>query len=362
MFKEFDPVKDKMFQVMDEKGKIVNDKYFPDIKDDKIVEAYQHMVFSRHSDLMMMSYQRQGRMYTFPPNFGQEAISVGGGLHLKDDDWLVPAYRELGAWLLKGAQLKDVFLYWRGDEDGSRFSDASNILPSSVPISSQLLHAVGIGYSINYRKQDSVVMTFFGDGGTSEGDFHEALNFAGVWKAPVIFMNQNNQYAISCPVHKQTASKNLAIKSYAYGIRGIKIDGNDFFAVYATVAKAIEHARKGEGPTLIENFTYRRGSHTTSDDPSLYRTSEEEKEWEKKDPIERLKKYLISKKLWSEKKDEEFIEQAKKKIDAQFREAESYRPYPLEDVFKHHYEEMPEDLKNQKLRYERFLKWQTNQK
>lgn len=362
MFKEYDPLNDKMLQILNEDGKIINEKWKPDIPEARIVEGFRNMLFAREMDSMMLSYQRQGRMFTFPPNKGQEAVSIGAGLAMRKNDWLVPAFRELGAWIMKGADLKDIFLYWRGDEDGSQWRGAENILPSSVPISSQLPHAVGIGYAIKYRKEDKAVFTFFGDGGTSEGDFHEAMNFAAVWKAPVIFINQNNQYAISVPVRKQTASLNLAIKAYAYGMRSIKVDGNDLLAVYAAVSKAAEFARNGEGPSLIECYTYRRGSHTTSDDPTLYRDKAEEEAWEKKDPIDRLRKYLAGKKLWSEDEEKKFIEQARKKIDSAFIEAENYRPYPIENVFKYMYSEVPEDLKKQQLRYERFQKWMQDRK
>lgn len=357
LFKEFDPLKSKIFQVMDNTGKIVNPEWKPEIPDKEVLEAYKFMQFARTADLMAVSFQRQGRMFTYPPNLGQEAIAVAAGFIMREEDWLVPAFREMGAWLLKGAKLRDIFLYWGGFEDGSLFSEAPHFLPSSVPIASQLPHAVGIGFAINYRKEDSVVFAFVGDGGTSEGDFHEALNFSGVWKVPVIFIVQNNQYAISVPVEKQTASRSLAIKSLAYGIRGIKVDGNDFFAMYAAISEAFDYARKGNGPVLIEAVTFRRGAHTTSDDPTLYRTEEEEKKWEAKDPIKRLSGYLISQKLWKEKDDEPLLEQYKKEVEKEFSIYENYPPYKLEDVFKFHYKSMPEDLKKQRVEYEKFLNW-----
>ncbi|MCP5106161.1 MAG: pyruvate dehydrogenase (acetyl-transferring) E1 component subunit alpha, partial [bacterium] len=195
----------------------------------------------------------------------------------------------LGMYLLKGSKLRDHFLYWGGYEDGSKFSDAPRILPISVPITSQLIHAVGIGYAVKHKKEDSVVFTVVGDGGTSEGIFHESLNFAGVWKVPVVFVIQNNQYAISVPVKEQTNAKNLAIKSCAHGLPGIQVDGNDYFAVYKAATEAIAHAKAGKGPILIEAITYRQSAHTTSDDPTLYRTKKEEQHWEQKDPVKRLR-------------------------------------------------------------------------
>lgn len=362
MFKKYDPLKDKMLQVMDDDGKVIAPDIKPAIPDDELVEVYKKMHFARTLDLMMVSFQRQGRMYTYPPNWGQEAISAAAGKIMRDRDWLVPAFRELGAWLAKGAKMRDVFLYWGGREEGSRFSDAPNFLPPSVPIASQLVHAAGIGFAINYKKEDSVVFAVVGDGGTSEGDFHEALNFAAVWKAPVVFIVQNNQFAISVPVKMQTVTKNLALKSVAYGMPGLKVDGNDFFAMYAALAESFEYARKGNGPVLIEALTYRRGAHTTSDDPSLYRTEDEEKKWEAKDPIKRLRGYLVSQKLWKESDDEPLVEQYKKEIEKEFIDYESYPPYQLEDVFKYQYKDMPEDLKQQQIEYEKFLNWKEARK
>lgn len=362
LIKEFDPQKDEMLQVMDDDGKIINPKWKPEITDEFILESYKFMNYARQADLMAVSYQRQGRMYTYPPNLGQEAIACAVGKQMRKQDWLVPAFREMGAWLLKGARLRDIYQHSGGYEDGQRFSEAPNFLPSAVPIASQLLHAVGIGYAINYKKEDSVVFAFVGDGGTSEGDFHEALNFAAVWKAPVLFVVQNNQYAISVPVKKQTNSVNLAIKAIAYGMPGIKVDGNDFFAVYKAAQDAINYIRKGNGPVLLEALTFRRGAHTTSDDPSLYRTAEEEKKWELKDPIKRLRGYLSEKNLWKEENDIPLLEDYKKEIEKEFAIYESHPPYPVEDVFKYHYQDIPEELKQQQAAYEKFLKWKEVQK
>jgi len=232
----------------------------------------------------------------------------------------------------------------------------------SVPIASQYLHATGIGYAVKYQKKDEVVYTFCGDGGTSEGDFHEALNFAGVWKVPVIFVVQNNQYAISVPVKMQTASLNMAVKSKAYGIKGLKVDGNDIFAMLAAFRYAHEYARAEQQPVLIEAVTYRKGAHTTSDDPSKYRTTEEEKEWDIKDPLRRMKLFLQKKKLWSDAEEERITEEYRKEIDRQFVETEQSAPYPLEDVFKYTYVEMPQELRDQQIEHEKFLQWKSTRK
>lgn len=357
MFKEYDPIKRKMFQIIDNDGKVINEKYMPDIDDKVVLEAYKAMLFARTADMMIVSYQRQGRIFTYPPNYGQEAISGSVARIMRDEDWLVPAFREMGAYLAKGASLKEIFLYFMGYEDGVNFENAKNFLPYAVPIASQLPHATGIAYEIKYRKKDQIVYTFVGDGGTSEGDFHEAINFAGVWKVPVIFIVQNNQYGISTPFSMQTASDGIAIKSVAYGIKGIQVDGNDFFAMYKAVKESADYAAKGNGPVLIEAVTYRKGAHTTSDDPTKYRTKEEEESWDAKDPLKRLKAYLKRKKLFNEKDEEKLIEEYKKEIDRQFIEAENYKAVELEEVFKFTYEDMPQDLKEQMMEHEKFLKW-----
>ena len=362
LFNIYNPDNGKIFNVIDDDGNIVNPKWFGDLQDETILKAYKFMQYVRTADEMCISYQRQGRLYTFPPNLGQEAIATAAGYVMKKEDWLVPAYREAAAWLLKGGSLTDIFLLWGGNEEGAMFSGAENLLPVSIPIASQLLHAVGIGFALNHKKKDGVIFAFVGDGGTSQGDFHEALNFAGVWKTPVIFIIQNNQYAISVPVNKQTAAKNLAIKSVAYGLPGIRVDGNDFIAMHSALTEASKYVNSGKGPILIEAVTYRKGAHTTSDDPSLYRTSEEETAWSAKDPIKRLRSYLINKKLWKASQDDKLIEGYKKEVDAQFLEYEKHPEYKLDDVFDYMYKETPDILKNQKVEYEKFLNWERNSK
>ena len=356
MFEQFNPLQGKMLQILDNDGNVIHPEFMPEISDEKLVAAYKAMLYARVADLRAVSYQRQGRMYTYPPNLGQEAAAVGTGMLMEKDDWLVPAYRELGAWLHKGVTMKDLFLFWGGHEDGASFSSTSNMVPLCVPIASQTLHAVGIGYALKYKKRKGIVFTYIGDGGTSQGDFHEALNFAGVWQTPVLFICQNNQYAISMPREKQTASSNIAVKSVAYGMKGIQVDGNDFLATYAATAEAVKYIRSKSKPVLIECITYRQGAHTTSDDPSRYRSEEEEKIWQERDPLKRLRGYLLGKKLWQQDADVELESQYGREIDEQFTQAEQH-PYQLEDVFRFMYAEMPEDLHEQQREYERFLKW-----
>ena len=361
IFKDFNPLEDKVLRIIDNDGKVVNPDLMPDLDDETIVKAYKDMLFERVADEMAVSYQRQGRMYTFPPNQGQEAIHIAAGMNMKEEDWLVPAFRELGVMLARGVTMKEIFLYYNGNEQGSNFANAKKVLPIAISIGTQYQHAVGIGYSIKYQKKDDVVFPFIGDGGTSTGDFSEALNFASVWNVPVVFTVQNNQYAISVPVQKQTKSINLAVKSVAFGMKGIKVDGNDFFAMYLAYKEAAEHARSGKGPVLIEALTYRRGAHTTSDDPTKYRTKEEEEKWGLTDPLLRLKRYMDDKGIAVED-EEQLIAEKKKEVDKQFLEAENFGPYPLNEVFDFMYTDMPEDLKRQKEEYEQFLNWKENRK
>jgi pyruvate dehydrogenase E1 component alpha subunit len=309
------------------------------------------------ADEKALSWQRQGRLYTFPQNKGQEAAAVGSASALEKGDWMVPAYRELGAWLKHGMPLSTYYMYYGGNEKGSVAPEGVNFMPVSVPIASQLLHAAGIGYAINQRKSKEVVITYFGDGGTSQGDFHEGLNFASVWKSPVIFFNNNNQYAISVSRLKQTASRTLAQKAVAYDIPGFQVDGNDFLAVYAATCEAVDRARAGGGPTLIEAVTYRRGPHTTSDDPRRYRSTAEEEEWAAKDPLKRLKGYLEGQGLWDDDQEKAQHEAAANAAEEAFAEFEAIDDYPIEDVFKYNYAELPPELVQQKVAYEKFLKW-----
>ncbi len=359
IFKEFDPLEDKILRIIDNDGKVINPKLMPDLDNETIIKAYKDMLFERVADEMAVSYQRQGRMYTFPPNHGQEAIHIAAGMNMQEEDWLVPAFRELGVMLARGVTMKEIFLYYNGNEQGSNFANAKKVLPIAISIGTQYQHAAGIGYAIKYQKKDEVVFPFIGDGGTSTGDFNEALNFAAVWDAPVVFTIQNNQYAISVPITKQTKAKNLALKAVAFGMKGIKVDGNDIFAMHVAYKEAAEHARSGKGPILIEALTYRRGAHTTSDDPTKYRTKEEEDKWALTDPLVRLKKYMDEKGIWKED-EEKLIAEYKKEVDKQFLEAENFGPYPLNEVFDFMYTDMPEDLKRQKAEYEQFLNWKEN--
>ena len=360
-FRDFNPLEDKMLRVTDNEGHVVNKKLMPKLSDETVIGVYKDMFYERVADEMAISYQRQGRMFTYTPNLGQEAIHIAAGKIIRENDWLVPAFREMGTLLAKGVTMKEMFLFYLGNEHGGSFKNAKNTLPIAISIGTQFHHATGIGYSLKQQKKNEAVFTFIGDGGTSEGDFSESLNFASVWQVPVVFTIQNNQYAISVPVKSQTKSINLAVKSVAFGIPGIKVDGNDFFAMYLAYKTASEYALAGKGPVLIEAFTYRLGAHTTSDDPSKYRKKEEEEEWALVDPLIRLERYMKNNNIWNIDIDA-LRDKYKKEIDAQFIDAEKNKAYPMDDIFKYIYSDMPHELVRQKAEYEQFLNWKESRK
>lgn len=355
LVERYNPLEEKILTILDKDGKVINDELVPEIENEELLHMYKTMLLTRVADTKALQYQRQGRMLTYAPNKGQEAAQVGSASAIENRDWLVPAFREMGAWLYKGVSLEQIYLYWYGSEEGSRFPENIKMLPVSVPIASQLNHAVGIAMASNIKEEDEVTLAYVGDGGTSQGEFHEAMNFAAVFNAPLVVVVQNNQYAISVPRLEQTKTKTLAEKAIAYGIPGIQVDGNDILAVYTAVKEAVDRARRGEGPTLIEAVTYRIGPHTTSDDPTIYRDDKEVEEWKEKDPLIRFKTYLIYKGLWSEEEDSKQIEEFEKLANDTFKRVENSDEIPLEDIFKYHYEEMTENLIEQYEDYKAYL-------
>lgn len=335
--------------ILDEDGRL-DEALEPKIREDLLLKLHRAMVLGRRFDERVLSLQRQGRIGTFAPTTGQEASQLGAAAVLGPSDFMVPSFRETVAQIYRGVPMEVVILSFGGYNEAALLVKEGNDLPNSVPVGSQVLHAVGIAWGIKYRKKKDVAMAFFGDGGTSEGDFHEGMNFAGVFQVPAIFVCQNNQWAISVPRTKQTRSKTLAQKALAYGMPGIQVDGNDILAVYAAAKEAADRARAGEGPTMIECETYRMMMHTTADDPKRYRKDEEVEAWKKKDPIERFQKYLKSKGLLSDQKIEELEGQVKEEIQQAVERAEELmKKYsdPLH-MFEHAYAEMPPHLKAQR--------------
>ena len=325
-------------QVLDEDGN-ADSEFEPQLEDGQVLAMYRAMVLARRIDERMLNLQRQGRIGTFGPCTGQEACSVGPAFAMGENDWFVGAYRELGARLLRGETMMNPLLYYNGFEEGNVIPGGpGRVLPIAVIVGSQALHAAGIGYAIKYRKEtDTAVLTYFGDGGSSQGDVYEGMNFAGLWKAPVVFICQNNQWAISVPRHKQTAAETIAQKAIAAGIHGIQVDGNDLLAMYVATKQAFERAKRGEGPTLIEAMTYRLMMHTTADDPKKYRDPEEEEEAWKRDPIPRFRKYLDKLGIWSDEKQEALEKEIKAQIDKGVEEFEAKTDFPPEAPFDHVY-------------------------
>ena len=353
---KYDPLKKQQFRILDSDGHLVDPKLEPKIDEATLISMYKTMKLARHADIKALQYQRQGRMLTYAPVQGQEAAQVGPMAALEPQDWLAPAFREFAAMLYRGVTLEQLYLYWYGNEIGSKFADGVNVLPVNIPIGSQINHAAGLAYASKIQKKNEVVVTYIGDGGTSHGEFYEGMNFASVYDAPMIAIIQNNQYAISTPRAKATKAETLAQKAVAFGIPGIQVDGNDVLAMYAVVKEAAERARKGQGPTLIEAYTYRMGPHTTSDDPTIYRKDEEVEAWKAKDPIKRFKAYLINKKLWSDEADAKLDEEYEQLITETFKKVENSDNPTIDDVFDHTYAELPADLLEQKEKYMKYLK------
>ncbi len=329
--------------ILDGDGKL-DAKLDPKLAPNDLKRLYRAMVLGRRLDERMLRLQRQGRIGTFAPIKGQEASQLGSAFTLEPTDWMVPSVRETAAMILRGWPIEKILALFAGRLEGGQPGPEQHDLPITIPVSTQLPHAVGIAYGIQYRGENAVVMAYFGDGATSEGDFHEAANFAGVWHVPVIFVCQNNQWAISVPLKKQTNSRTIAQKASAYGFPGIQVDGNDVLAVYAASREAVERARAGQGPTLIECVTYRLGVHTTADDPTKYRTDEEVKFWEQKDPLTRFRAYLEKKKLLEASVEEQVDEEIARAV-------ERFEAMPPADplaMFEHAYAEMPQDLAAQR--------------
>jgi pyruvate dehydrogenase E1 component alpha subunit len=322
----------------------------PPIPDARTADLYRHMVRTRRFDARLLKLQRQGRIGTFAPCLGQEAAQVGSIAALTPKDWFVPSFRELAAALYRGAPMRSVLLYAMGLEEGSVTPPEARDLPISIPVGGQTAHAVGLAWAMKLKGDPGISLCYFGDGATSEGIVHESMNFAGVLRLPTIFFCQNNQWAISTPRRQQTAGTTIAQRAAAYGFPGVQVDGNDILAVHQVTLEAARRAREGGGATLIEAITYRRGVHTTADDPRVYRSEAEEKEWEAKDPVDRVRAYLESRGAWDAKR-QEALEAA---VDAEIQEAvdaaEAYRATEVDplEMFDFVYRTMPPELRRQR--------------
>lgn len=322
----------------------------PLLDDELLVKLYRHMLLARRFDEFQLKLQHQGRLGTFAPSSGQEAAQLGAVAALRQEDWVVPSFREMPAALWRGAAMEQLLLYNAGYNEGADPGVDPHTLPISIPVGSQIPHAVGLAYAAQYQGRDDVALVFFGDGATSEGDFHEALNFAGVFTTPTIFLCQDNQWAISVPRELQSHTKTLAQKAIAYGIPGLQVDGNDLLAVYAAASEAVERARQGNGPTLIECYTYRLAPHTTADDPHRYRNKEEEEAWKKCDPLQRYRHYLEGKGLLDDEVVDTMEGAIREEINQAWQSVEQ-RMKQLSDptvIFDHHYATIPPYLEQQR--------------
>ncbi len=343
-----------MMRVLELDGTI-NKDLEPDIPDDELKRWYRTMVALRTLDEKGMKLQRQGRIGFHIPTTGQEA-HVAAVAALEKRDWIFPAYREHGAAMYRGTQLENIVnQFFANTEDlqkGRRlpglFGDPDvRFVNPSAPIGTQIIHAVGAAYAARYRGDDVITLVFFGEGATSSNDFHSGMTFAGVFQTPSVLICQNNQYAISLPVEKQTGAEEIVHKAKGYGIRGVQVDGNDVLAIYNAAKEAVERARSGEGPTFIESVTYRRGPHTSSDDPSRYRSEEEVQRWAERDPIERLGKYLRERNIFTEEELKEIHEEFDEKLKKLIKRAAEKDKVGIETIFSDVYAQMPWHLQEQ---------------
>lgn len=326
-----------MLQFLNPVGQLVSSKDLPKLSNNQLKEIYELMVLSRTFDEIALKLQREGRILTYASLLGQEASQVPSAYLLEETDWFVTTYRDHAVWITRGLPMDKLYQYWAGDERGMDFPQNIKALPPAIPIGSHIPHAVGLAWAEKLKGTKNVSIVYFGDGATSKGDFHEAMNFAGVFKVPCVFLCQNNQWAISVPRSRQTGSETIAQKAEAYGFEGVLVDGNDVFAVYKATQDALQKAREGKGPTLIECYTYRMENHTTADDWRRYRSEKEVEEWRKKDPILRLRKYMEKEEVWDAEKEKALLERAKTQVNEAVRIFEGTPEPERSEMFRHIY-------------------------
>lgn len=327
----------------------------PKLDSDRALYIYKLMLVARRFDERMIKMQRQGRVGTYGPCHGQEACHCAATVVMTPDDWIVHAFREPGSFFHRGWPIERIIQFWGGYEEGCCPPEGANDLPIAVPIGTQTVHAMGIAWAMKLRGKKDAVLCYLGDGATSEGDFHEAMNFAGVYHLPVVFFVQNNQWAISVRRDQQTASETLAQKAIAYGFDGLQLDGNDVLAIYAGTKETVEKARGGGGPSLIEAVTYRLGVHTTADDPKKYRSDEEVARWQKLDPIPRFHNYLVKRGVLDEKLAGEIESDVLEIVKAGVDRYEAGRDVDPLDCFTHMFSELPAELVEQREEFRQAL-------
>jgi len=344
---KFDPLKNEMVEVMDKTGKIIHPELMPEISNEDVLKAYKLMNLSRRQDQFQNTMQRQGRLLSFLTSTGQEAAEVAYTMVLDPKvDWFLSGYRNAAAWLTMGQLSRNIMLYWAGNELGGKAPDGINLTPPEIVIGTQFSQATGIGFAQKYLKKPGIVVTTTGDGGMSEGETYEAMNFAKLHEVPVVFISENNQWAISTPVVEQTKSLNMAVKAVASGIPSIKVDGNDFFASYG-VAKETSEYVKTNGPFFVEYYTYRLGAHSSSDSPDVYRPKAQFEEAETFDPLPRLKAWLINNHLWDEEQQAALDQEQDSFLEKEFKWVEAHEDYDLAEIFKYQYAQETENLEEQ---------------
>ncbi len=337
----------------------------PGLSEEQLLELYRAMLRIRILDDRMMTLQRQGRIGFYGACTGQEAAALGSAYALRPTDWIFPALREAAAMLMRGFPLVPYLSQVFGNSGdltkgrqmpSHQAARSVNQVSWSSCIGTQLPHAVGAAWAAKLKGEDMVAMAYMGDGATSSSDFHVALNFAGVMRAPVVFVCQNNHWSISLRTDQQTASESIAIKAKAYGFPGVQVDGNDVEEVYAAAHEAVERARSGGGPTLIEAVTYRMGAHSSSDDPTRYRDQKEVDAWKKRDPIDKLNARLLKAKLWDASRDEALRAELLEEINAAIKEAEALPPPTPETLFEDLYVEEPWNVREQRAEFLEYLR------
>ncbi|MFC4809532.1 pyruvate dehydrogenase (acetyl-transferring) E1 component subunit alpha [Paenibacillus sp. GCM10023250] len=334
--------------VLSPEGEVVNEAYMPNLTDEQLKEIMYRMVFTRTWDERAVNLGRQGRLGFYAPVSGQEASMVGSEYALNKDDFICPGYRDMPQIVWHGLPLYQAFLYSRGHQQGGQVPEGVHVLMPQIIIGAQILHATGVAMAFKKKGEKRVAITYTGDGGSSEGDFYEGLNFAGAFKLPVIYVVQNNGYAITTPFAKQTAAQSIAHKAVAAGIRGVQVDGMDVLAVIKAVSEAAERGRNGEGATLIEMITYRFRPHSMADDTTKYRTKDEEGEWSLKDPITRFAKFLEKKGLWTEEDTARVKEEAKAAVNENIKKAEATEKMTVPGLIDSMFETTPAYLEAQK--------------
>ncbi|MFL5590838.1 MAG: pyruvate dehydrogenase (acetyl-transferring) E1 component subunit alpha [Ktedonobacteraceae bacterium] len=318
------------YQILDPEGKLVGE--MPDLSPERLLSLYRSMQLGRAFSNKIIALQRQGRASTFGSLVGQEATAVGLAAPLQPHDWLATSYREIASLLVRGFPLASLVYTFRGFTP-ENYPRETHCLPIQVVIGTQMLHAVGLAMAAKIAGDPTVAVGVCGDGATSEGDFNEALNFAGVFQAPVVLVVQNNGWAISVPRHKQSAAPTLASRGTGFGLPSVLVDGNDILAVYAVMQQAVEHARSGQGPTLVETLTYRIGAHTTADDPTRYRRADEVEFWRTKDPLVRFQRFLMSRDLLTEEEDRQVVAAVEEELNEAVRVAEAMPPMAPDSFF-----------------------------